>query len=113
MSAAEVRGCPVQAVSDEMSQCADFFAIGSHVWIGSRVSVLKGAIIPDGCIVASNSVVGKVFTEKKLPHRRQSRQSDSTRCELEVRLSDFTFVILRFSALVDILSHDWYLLICK
>ena len=38
--------------------------IGSHVWIGSRVSVLKGAVIPDGCIVASNSVVGKVFTEK-------------------------------------------------
>ena len=68
--------------------------IGSHVWIGSRVSVLKGAVIPDGCIVASNSVVGKVFTEKKLPHRRQSRQSDSTRCELEVRLSDSTFVRL-------------------
>lgn len=38
--------------------------IGSHVWIGSRVSVLKGAVIPDGCVVAANSVVNKVFTEK-------------------------------------------------
>jgi acetyltransferase-like isoleucine patch superfamily enzyme len=38
--------------------------IGSHVWIGSRVSVLKGAVIPSGCVVASNSVVNKVFTEE-------------------------------------------------
>lgn len=38
--------------------------IGSRVWIGSRVSVLKGAVIPDGCVVASNSVVNKVFTEE-------------------------------------------------
>lgn len=38
--------------------------IGSHVWIGSRVTVLKGTRIPDGCIVAAGSVVGGVFTEK-------------------------------------------------
>jgi acetyltransferase-like isoleucine patch superfamily enzyme len=40
--------------------------IGSHVWIGSNVSVLKGAMIPDGCVVASGSVVGAKFTEKNL-----------------------------------------------
>jgi acetyltransferase-like isoleucine patch superfamily enzyme len=38
--------------------------IGSHVWIGSNVSVLKGSVIPDGCVVASGSVVKSRFTEK-------------------------------------------------
>lgn len=38
--------------------------IGSHVWIGSRVTVLKGTVIPNGCIVAAGSVVGGVFTEE-------------------------------------------------
>ncbi len=35
--------------------------IGSHVWIGSNTSVLKGSRIPDGCVVASGSVVSSVF----------------------------------------------------
>ena len=38
--------------------------IGSHVWIGSNVSVLKGSVIPDGCVVASGSLVRSKFTEK-------------------------------------------------
>lgn len=38
--------------------------IGANVWIGSRVTVLKGAVIPAGCVVASNSVVNKAFTEE-------------------------------------------------
>ncbi|WP_207895975.1 acyltransferase [Hymenobacter gummosus] len=38
--------------------------IGDHVWIGSRVSVYKGTVIPNGCVVASNSVVKGVFTEE-------------------------------------------------
>lgn len=33
--------------------------IGEHVWIASRVSVLKGVVIPNGSIIASNSVVNK------------------------------------------------------
>lgn len=39
-------------------------SIGDRVWIGSRVSVYKGTVIPDGCVIASNSVVKGVFTEK-------------------------------------------------
>ena len=35
--------------------------IGNHVWIGSNVSVLKGSKIPDGCVIASGSVVCSVF----------------------------------------------------
>lgn len=34
-------------------------SIGNHVWIGSRVSIMKGARIENDCIVASNSVVTK------------------------------------------------------
>lgn len=32
--------------------------IGDHVWVGHQVSVLKGAVIPSGCIVGARSVVG-------------------------------------------------------
>jgi len=35
--------------------------IGNHVWVGSNVTVLKGSKIPDGCVVASGSVVFSVF----------------------------------------------------
>ena len=38
--------------------------IGDRVWIGSRVSIYKGTVIPNGCVVASNSVVKGVFTEE-------------------------------------------------
>lgn len=37
--------------------------IGNHVWIGSNVNVLKGSIIPDGCVVACGSVVSSCFTD--------------------------------------------------
>jgi acetyltransferase-like isoleucine patch superfamily enzyme len=37
--------------------------LGRHVWIGSNTTVLKGSKIPDGCVVASGSVVSSVFEE--------------------------------------------------
>ncbi|MBR4475316.1 MAG: hypothetical protein IKP05_01375 [Alphaproteobacteria bacterium] len=33
--------------------------IGNHVWLGLNVSVLKGSIIPDNCVVGYNSVYTK------------------------------------------------------
>lgn len=36
--------------------------IGSNVWIGSRVTILKGAAIADGCVIGAASVVTKKFT---------------------------------------------------
>ncbi len=36
--------------------------IGTHVWIGNRSTVTKGAVIPDDTIVASNSLVNKDFS---------------------------------------------------
>lgn len=38
--------------------------IGDHVWIGCNVTVLKGAVIPNGCVVAAGSVVTKPFAEE-------------------------------------------------
>lgn len=36
--------------------------IGSYVWIGNRVNVMKGTIIPDNTIVASNSLCNKDYS---------------------------------------------------
>ena len=36
-------------------------SIGDHVWISHGVSVLKGAVIPSGCIVGAKSLVNSVF----------------------------------------------------
>jgi acetyltransferase-like isoleucine patch superfamily enzyme len=38
--------------------------IGNKVWIGANSYIYKGTTIPDGCVVASNSVVRGIFTEK-------------------------------------------------
>ena len=37
--------------------------IGNHVWIGSGAQIYQGTKIPDGCIIASNSIVRGVFTK--------------------------------------------------
>ena len=37
--------------------------IGNHVWIGTRVTILKGVNIPDECIVGACSLVTKKFEE--------------------------------------------------
>ncbi|MFN8253129.1 MAG: hypothetical protein U0V75_14770 [Ferruginibacter sp.] len=39
--------------------------IGNKVWLGCRTTVLKGASIPDRCIVAAGSVVNKKFTTEQ------------------------------------------------
>jgi acetyltransferase-like isoleucine patch superfamily enzyme len=38
--------------------------IGNHVWMGNSVKVYKGTVIPDGCVIASNSVVKGIFLLK-------------------------------------------------
>ena len=38
--------------------------IGNKVWIGCNTTIYKGAKIPDGCVVAADSVVKTAFTEK-------------------------------------------------
>ncbi len=36
--------------------------IGNNVWLCTRSVILKGCIIPDGCIVGANSLCSKVFS---------------------------------------------------
>ncbi len=38
--------------------------IGSHVWVGRNALILKNSEIPDGCIIAANSVIAKKFLDK-------------------------------------------------
>ncbi|MBQ9657917.1 MAG: acyltransferase [Clostridia bacterium] len=38
--------------------------IGEKVWIASNVDVLKGAIIPNGCVVGTRTLVNKKFDEE-------------------------------------------------
>lgn len=37
--------------------------IGDHVWIGCNVTILKGARIPSGCVIAAGAIVTKAFDE--------------------------------------------------
>ena len=38
--------------------------IGDNVWIGCGVKIYKGTIIPDNCVIAADSVVKGIFTER-------------------------------------------------
>ena len=40
--------------------------IGDHVWIGQRVTILKGVTVPEDCIIGIDSVVTKKFDEKHI-----------------------------------------------
>lgn len=37
-------------------------SFGNKIWIGCRCTILKGSVIPDGCVIAATScVTGKNF----------------------------------------------------
>ena len=38
--------------------------IGNHVWISADSKILKGVKIPDNCVIGTNSVVTRKFTEE-------------------------------------------------
>ena len=35
--------------------------IGNHVWVGCRCLILKGSVIPSGCVVAADTRITKPF----------------------------------------------------
>ena len=38
-------------------------SIGNNVWIGMRCTILKGSSIPNGCVIAANTVICKKFVK--------------------------------------------------
>lgn len=38
--------------------------IGNNVWIGCGVKIYKGSVIPNGCIIASDSIVKSIFNSE-------------------------------------------------
>lgn len=52
--------------SELNKECSKEIAIGNHVWIGCRCTVLKGAVISDDTVIAANSVVTRKFSENNV-----------------------------------------------
>lgn len=50
-------------VDGEVRPTSGPISVGNHVWVGSRATVLKGAVIPDETAVAAGAVVSGQFTE--------------------------------------------------
>lgn len=42
---------------------AEDIVIGNHVWLCAYSKILKGAVIPDNCVIANSSLVKSKFTE--------------------------------------------------
>ena len=38
--------------------------VGDHVWIGTRLLVLKGVLIPEGCVIGAGSLCNKRFEKE-------------------------------------------------
>lgn len=53
--------CLVDAGTGEPLSVPQDVCIGKHCWITSRCTILKGASLPDGTVVAANSLVNKKF----------------------------------------------------
>lgn len=47
----------------EVKQCTKEIVIGNNVWICAHSIILKGSVIPDGCVVGANSLCTTMFTE--------------------------------------------------
>lgn len=54
----------IDLATDTTSDPNGEVTIGNHVWMTANCSVMKGAQIPDGCIIATGSLVRNVFTEQ-------------------------------------------------
>ena len=51
-------------ITKERINKAESVKIGNHVWIAPNTKIMKGSIIPDGCIIGSDTTVSKPFDEK-------------------------------------------------
>lgn len=56
----------ILSYADKKQKKTEGIHIGNKVLICSNTYIYKGAIIPDGCVVAANSVVRDIFEEKNV-----------------------------------------------
>lgn len=47
--------------NNTLPDCKRPICIGKYVWVGNTTTVSAGAVIPDNCIVASNSLINKNY----------------------------------------------------
>ena len=47
----------------ERINTASSIILQNHVWLGSNVKVLKGSVIPSGCVIGNSSIVTKKLDE--------------------------------------------------
>lgn len=47
--------------TDKIQEMTKPISIGSNVWLCTRCVVLKGSVIPNGCIIGANSLVSKHY----------------------------------------------------
>ncbi len=53
-------------ICDEQGNVINYnkeIVFGNHVWLGCRNIIMKGTVIPDGCMVASGSKISSKYTE--------------------------------------------------
>lgn len=50
--------------SHQRVNCAENVSIGNHVWVAAHCTILKGARIPDGSVVATGAIVTKRFSQE-------------------------------------------------
>jgi len=53
----------IYSEDDKCINASEPIHIGNHVWIAANTTILKGSVISDNTVVASNSLVNKKFNE--------------------------------------------------
>lgn len=53
-------------INGKIKASAGSITIGNNVWIGCNVKIYKNVIVPDGCVIASDSVLKTQFFEKNV-----------------------------------------------
>jgi len=56
----------IQIDSNKINMNKKPIIIGNHVWIGCRVTILKGSIIDDDSVIGAGSVVSDIFDRKNI-----------------------------------------------
>lgn len=54
----------IDVVNNKVKPCSKPIHVGCRTWIGTRAIVLKGAHIPDGCIIGAGAIITQKFDKE-------------------------------------------------